>query len=196
MENASDGPSGDPPRGSPGDPLLTLEPLMEAVREGLEEAGWELSGVQKTTSHRYEGRWEGEASRSAYLFFHRADLPDAVGLDVFLDETTGGLRGNLALVVQGPPLRAVDSVPDSLGRLATAAGSALPEGYRTPLTLRLRLAGPDTAVPDAGTEVRFKLHLPETALEVGGGAVSTLARVTASAFDELLAGPEVRDLLR
>src|SRR4051812_43482453 len=52
-------------------PILTLEPLIEAVRQGLEAAGWALSGLQKTTSHEYAGRWDGESSRSAYLFFHR-----------------------------------------------------------------------------------------------------------------------------
>ncbi len=35
--------------------LLTLEPLIDAVREGVEAEGWELSGLQKTTSHQFEG---------------------------------------------------------------------------------------------------------------------------------------------
>jgi hypothetical protein len=29
------------------EPLLTLEPLLEAVREGVSNADWELSGLQK-----------------------------------------------------------------------------------------------------------------------------------------------------
>jgi hypothetical protein len=35
------------------DPLLTLEPLIEAIRSGIEDSGWELSGLQKTTSHQF-----------------------------------------------------------------------------------------------------------------------------------------------
>ena len=58
------------------DEILTLEPLVDAVREGVESAGWHLSGLQKTTSLEFEGRWEGESTRSAYLFFHRADESD------------------------------------------------------------------------------------------------------------------------
>ena len=61
-----------------------------------------LSGLQKTTSHQFEGRWQGESSRSAYLFFHDDARPDYVSIDVFLDETTRGLKGNLALVLAGP----------------------------------------------------------------------------------------------
>ena len=49
-------------------PLLTLEPLLDAVRLGVEDAGWTLSGLQKTTSHEFDGRWAGESTRSAYLF--------------------------------------------------------------------------------------------------------------------------------
>lgn len=81
------------------EPLLTLEPLLEVVREGVSNAGWELSGLQKTTSHQFQGLWDGKNSRSAYLFFHNDRMPDCVSVDVFLDETTKGLRGSLALVV-------------------------------------------------------------------------------------------------
>ena len=88
-------------------PILTLEPLLEAVKEGLEGAGWELSGLQKTTSYEFEGRWAGDSSRSAYLFFHSEEVPEWVSLDVFLDETSRGLKGNLALVVDGPELSAI-----------------------------------------------------------------------------------------
>ncbi|MEE8147462.1 MAG: hypothetical protein V3T24_07665, partial [Longimicrobiales bacterium] len=85
-------------------PVMTLEPLLEAVQDGIERAGWALSGLQKTTSLQFEGRWEGESTRSAYLFFHREGLPDWVSLDVFLDETSKGLKGNFALVIDGPEL--------------------------------------------------------------------------------------------
>ncbi len=68
-------------------PLLTLEAFIEAVQDGITRAGWVLSGLQKTTSHQFEGRWQGEDSRSAYLFFHNDESPDCVSIDVFLDET-------------------------------------------------------------------------------------------------------------
>ena len=93
-----------------GQPILTLEPFVDAVRRAIEARSWSLSGVQKTTSYEYEGRWAGETTRSAYLFFHPHEgLPavgevDAVSLDVFLDETSKGMTGNLALVIEGPEL--------------------------------------------------------------------------------------------
>ena len=109
---------GDPQR--PQGPLLTLEPFLDAVREGLEEAGWELSGLQKTTSFEFEGRWAGDSSRSAYLFFHRPDVPDWASVDAFLDETSRGLKGNLALVLDGPVLT---EIPDPASAMATRGAS-------------------------------------------------------------------------
>jgi hypothetical protein len=126
---------------TPAEPLLTLEPLLEAVREGLEADGWELSGLQKTTSYEFEGRWAGDSSRSAYLFFHRTDVPEWVSVDVFLDETTRGMRGNLALVLEGPELARMGRPSEVLEALAGVASESLPAGYRTPLTLRYRLPG-------------------------------------------------------
>ena len=99
------------------EPLLTLEPLIEAVRDGVSGDGWELSGLQKTTSHQFEGRWDGESSRSAYLFFHSEAFPDFVSIDVFLDETNKGLRGNLALVVAGPELSELGPMEQLLSSL-------------------------------------------------------------------------------
>lgn len=177
------------------DPILTLEPLLEAVREGLEDQGWSLSGLQKTTSHEFEGRWAGESSRSAYLFFHRDDVPEGVSIDVFLDETSRGLRGNLALVVDGPELRELDRVPALLGSLAGAAGEALPEGYRRPITFRVRLSGPDRDPDEAVSEARFKIHIPKTALQAGPSAASALAAAAADAFLSLLNHPALGPLL-
>jgi len=177
------------------EPLLTLEPLLEAVQEGLEGDGWELSGLQKTTSHEFEGRWAGESSRSAYLFFHADGVPDRVSIDVFLDETSRGLKGNLALVVDGPELSKVGDPEEVLSRLAGVARSALPGGYRTPLTLRYRLPrlGGDPAESD--TEYRFKLYIPPKALSAGHSAVAALAASTALAFREILSSQELRPFL-
>lgn len=177
------------------EPVLTLEPLLEAVREGLEAAGWSLSGLQKTTSHEFEGRWAGESSRSAYLFFHRDDVAEGVSIDVFLDETSRGLRGNLALVVDGPKLEELDPAPALLNSLRGAAREVLPEGYRRPITLRLRLAGPDSKPRSAASEVRFKIHVPDTALEAGPAAISALSSASANAFRALLRHPSLGALL-
>lgn len=174
--------------------ILTLEPFLEAVQKGLEGAGWELSGLQKTTSYEFEGRWAGDSSRSAYLFFHRDGLPDWISIDAFLDETSRGLKGNLALVLDGPPLRELPDPEGTLTSLARLAGRHLPRGYRTPLTLRYRLSGPTADPGDADTEVRFKIYFPPSALTAGASAVATMATAAADAYLEILESPELDDL--
>lgn len=170
-------------------PILTLEPLIDAVREGVESAGWELSGLQKTTSHQFEGRWEGDSSRSAYLFFHRPEGPDWASVDIFLDETSRGLTGNLALVVDLLPLGALGDASDLLGALGSMATASLPEGYRTPVTLRFRVADGAEDPEGADTEVRFKLRIPRSALQAGHSAMAALASATVKAFEELMGRP-------
>lgn len=175
-----------------GGPLLTLEPLVEAVRDGVESAGWELSGLQKTTSHSFEGRWEGDWTRSAYLFFHRPGTDDDVSIDVFLDETSRGLKGNLALVLEGRHPDVTGTVPDLLRALGAVAGRALPGGYRTPVSVRYRIPDGAAGSDEVSTEVRFKLRIPSVAVEAGASAVSALASATVRAFERLLADSEVR----
>lgn len=170
-------------------PILTLEPLIEAVREGVESAGWELSGLQKTTSHQFEGRWEGESSRSAYLFFHPRDGPDSVSVDVFLDETNKGLTGNLALVVDMEALGGLGAVRDVLGVLGRLSTEFLPPGYRTPVTLRFRLDDGAQDPGEADSEVRFKLRFPKNALEAGASAMAALTSATVRAFEALMQSP-------
>lgn len=174
---------------TPTSPVLTLEPLIEAVREGVEEMGWELSGLQKTTSLQFEGRWEGDSSRSAYLFFHRPDAPDWCSVDVFLDETSQGLMGNLALVVDGRRLGELGDVSSSLEALGRLGAAALPEGFRTPVTLRLRLDDGGDPPGGAGTEIRFKLRIPRAALDAGAPTVAALSRATVTAFGRILVDP-------
>lgn len=187
--------SGEVNRPEGGAALLTLEPLVEAVREGIEQAGWTLSGLQKTTSHEFAGSWAGESTRSAYLFFHRDDLPESVSIEAFLDETSDGLRGNLALVLDGPRLGRVGPPAGVLERLIRAAGETLPEGYRTPVSLRLTAEGRMSRAEEAGVEARIKLLIPRTALEAGASAVASLASFTVSAFESLLECPEAAELL-
>jgi hypothetical protein len=166
-------------------PLLTLEPLMDAVREGAGVAGWSLSGMQKTTSQDFEGRWSGASTRSAYLFFHHP-VHELVSVDVYLDETSRGLRGNLALVADVHPVPELPGVPEALEGLAALVRRHLPDGYRTPVTLRLRLGDPERPAEHAHLETRMKLALPPAALEAGHGAVAALTTATLSAFERLL----------
>ena len=175
--------------------LFTLEPFLEAVREGVEGKGWELSGLQKTTSHQFEGRWEGEETRSAYLFFHREGLPDSVSLDVFVDETSQGLRGNLALVVSGPSLGELGDVVQALSRLSEVADAGLPEGYEAPVSVRLHLPRSAPDPRSAEVEIRFKLRIPSAAIDAGAGVVAALSSTAARSFLSLLEEPSVRPLL-
>ncbi|TVR54258.1 MAG: hypothetical protein EA421_09205 [Gemmatimonadales bacterium] len=177
------------------DSILTLEPLLEAVQDGLASSGWELSGLQKTTSREFEGRWAGESTRSAYLFFHRSDLPDSVSVESFLDETSRGLKGNLSLVVDGPRLHEVGALQSVLQRLATATSETLPPGYRTPISARVVLDDPDTPPGDGEVQVRIRLLLPRAAMDAGASAVSALVSGAVSAFERLLERPEVAELL-
>jgi hypothetical protein len=173
------------------DAILTLEPLIDTVREGVESAGWELSGLQKTTSHQFEGRWEGESTRSAYLFFHSPAEPGPVSVDVYLDETTRGLTGNLALVVDLAPLGDLGDPEAVLRVLGGLSEAAFPSTYKTPLTLRLRLPNGGTDPRAAEGEIRFKVRLPKGTIAKGPGAVRTLARAVMSAFRDILASPEL-----
>lgn len=175
-------------------PILTLEPLIDAVRTGVERAGWTLSGLQKTTSHEFEGRWEGESSRSAYLFFHRSSAPEWASVDVFLDETSSGLAGNLALVVELRPLRELGDVPELLATLRRLADDTLPPEYRTPVTLRFRLEKVQRDPTTATSEARFKLHIPSDAVRTGSRAVTGLASAGVTAFGRLLDDPSLRGL--
>lgn len=180
---------------SPADPILTLEPLIDAVREGVEASGWQLSGLQKTTSHQFEGKWAGDSTRSAYLFFHRAEGPDWASVDVYLDETSRGLSGNLALVVDGRVLAELGDVDAALRTLGVVARAHLPEGYRTPITLRLRLADPLADPGSADSEMRFKLRIPRVALDAGPRAVTALSTATAEHFTALLEAEELQPLI-
>jgi len=177
------------------EPILTLEPLLEAVREGLEDHGWELSGLQKTTSHQFEGRWAGDSSRSAYLFFHRAEPLDHVSIDVFLDETSKGLRANLALAFDAPKLGDLPTPACLLDTLRREASAALPAGYKVPISVRLRGGSAGVSTADVETEVRVKLVIPHAAFQAGGGAVASLATSTARAFEAFCSRPEIERLM-
>lgn len=170
--------------------LLTLEPLIEAIREGVEVAGWRLSGLQKTTSQELEGRWAGENSRSAYLFFHHPEDHEDAGIDVYLDEGRKGLSGNLALAVDGRDLGDLGPVPALLDSLGECALEWLPPGYSVPMTLRLRM---DPRGRGGGrgaeSEVRFKIKIPQAALRAGAGAVAALSTSAVAAFESLLESP-------
>ncbi len=174
--------------------LDTLEPLIDAVRDGVVARGWQLSGLQKTTSYDFGGRWSGDSTRSAYLFFHQATYGDT-SVDVYLDETSRGLQGNLALVLDLRPLADLPDVVATLAKLASLASRHLPEGYRTPVTLRLRLPDAGSPAREATLEARLKLSVPRTALEAGASAVSALSSAAIDAFTRVLDDVELHPLL-
>jgi hypothetical protein len=126
------------------------------------------------------------------LFFHRPDVPEWASVDAFLDETSRGLKGNLALVLDGPELQEIPDPAAALTALAELARPMLPEGYRAPLTLRYRVPGLGEDPGHADTEIRFKLLLPKGALDSGFSAVSALAGATARAFQSILESPGLR----
>lgn len=176
-------------------PLLTLEPLIDAVREGVEEAGWTLSGMQKTTSHQFEGHWAGESTRSAYLFFHQPGARDPVSVDVFLDETSQGLGGNLTLAVRGPSLGNLRDFTETLGELTRVANRELTRGHSTPVTLRATVPHRNARAVAARTECRFRLVIPDVAIDAGARVVRTLSAATVQSFEALLASRVVGGFL-
>ncbi len=183
----------DPSR-SPGAPLLTLEPLLDVIRETAARVGWQTSGLQKTTSTEFEGRWKGESTRSAYLFLHHDEWPDC-SVDVFLDETSRGLRANLALVADLHPLPDLPPLPEALEALGTLSERHLPTGLRTPVTVRLRLA--DAAEPgtDAEIEARLKAHLSSATIAAGAVEVRSTVEGILHAYEAVLSDPTAGGLL-
>ena len=189
--------------------LLTLEPLLDGVREVVEAWGWTLSGLQKTTSYEFAGRWEGDSTRSAYAFFHReeaagskTEIPDRSGLDLedvaldlFLDETSRGLTGNLALVVSGPPLGRLGDTRGALERLGAVALACAPPDLVGPITLRARLPRLESDAAAADTEVRFKVRLGTAAIGAGTRVVQAVVRSALGAFDAVLGHPDLENLL-
>lgn len=173
--------------------ILTLEPLIDVVRDTVERHGWRLSGLQKTTSYEYAGRWEGDSTRSAYLFFHSE--VEALSLDVFLDETSRGLTGNLALVVAGPTLGELGDAEGSLARLADVARECMPEGLEVPLSVRARLRHPRLATSEATTEFRIKVLLGKASIRAGERVVAAIVRSALAAFSRLAAHRVLEDLL-
>ena len=183
--------------GAPASPILTLEPLLEGVRSGIEAAGWTLSGLQKTTSHEFEGRWAGTDTRSAYLFFHRDDLPESISVEAFLDETSPGLKGNVTLVVDGPRYGDLGRASPILERVAAAVAETVPPGDGPPAPLSLRLLLPDPATPALAAQVQLRIRrpLPARTVERGVCCVEGWAAGTVALWEELLERPEVAEFL-
>lgn len=148
--------------------------------------------MQKTTSLEFDGRWEGESTRSAYLFFHAREGPDDVSIDVYLDETSRGLTGNLALVVDVAPLARLGEPTRVLGILGGLAKAEMPSGHASPLTLRLRLPDGSKDPGGADGEVRFKLVLPSRSIAAGSGEIRRLAVEAVEAFERILGSVELK----
>jgi len=173
------------------DPFLTLEPLIDAIGEVATASGWDLSGLQKTTSHQFEGRWEGESTRSAYLFFHPLDGSDMASLDVYLDETSRGMSGNVALVVGLRPLGRLYDAERILTVLGRLSARELARGQRRPLSLRFRLSDAEVPAPEAESEVRFKVRIPNPVVRGGRAKLSPWLDSVLEGFSEILRSPEL-----
>lgn len=176
--------------------VLTLEPLIEAVQHGIEQEGWRLSGIQKTTSYEFEGPWAGESTRSAYLFFHREGLPERWSVDAFLDESSSTLSANLALVVDGPYLHEVEDVAALVTTLQAGAAAALAQHERESLAVRFLL--PDLRSPGQKieSELRFKVHLPKSAIVAGAAVVIAFSRSVIRSYEGLLQEARIRAWVR
>ena len=173
------------------EPVLTLEPFIEGIRSGLEGSGWVLSGLQKTTSHEFAGRWAGESTRSAYLFFHRPAGPDGVGVEAFLDETTGGMQGNVSLVLDGPGGERLGDAHAALAAAVAAARRRVERAFRVSVSLKLRA---DDGAADGArvtSELRIKVRVPQQALRSGVAAVADHAARFVRSFERLLEDPEL-----
>jgi len=169
--------------------METIEPLLEAVREGLERAEWQLSGLQKTTSYEYEGPWEGASLRSAYAFFHGVEDDEGEGpsIELFVDETDEGVDGTLSLLVAGPSLADQPAVAAVLERALNLAGRSLPPEMPAPVSVSYGHRG--RGVPEAATaRVRFKARIPRTAVSAGRGAVDATLNTVIDAFRRVLDG--------
>lgn len=173
------------------EPFLTLEPLIDVLRHGIEAHGWGLSGLQKTTSHQFEGRWEGESTRSAYLFFHRPDGPEFASIDIYLDETSRGLTGNVALVADLAPLGVVGDAGEVLTALARLSAREIGGAGRRPISLRFRLDDAEGDPDGAETEVRFKARLPRRVVRGGRSEAIPWLDGIVAAFAEILRSPEL-----
>lgn len=90
-----------------------------------------------------------------------------MSVDVFVDETSRGIQGNLALVLEGPSLDRLGNTMEALGAVAPAAQRILPPTYRAPLSLRLRLAHTALEPSSATAEFRVKLRISQDALRGG-----------------------------
>jgi len=176
------------------DAILTLEPLIDAVSDGVREAGWTLSGLQKTSSTEFEGEWAGQTTRSAYLFFYREEQ-EVASIEGYLDETDRGLRATLSLVVDMRPVWEHPSVPAALERVGRLSDRHLPDGYRTPIVIRLSLAQAGEPASEAELQSRIKLRIPRAAIEAGPDSVVAVVATTVRAFERLLHDPEAPEVL-
>ncbi len=110
---------------------------------------------------------------------------------MYLDETSRGLTGNLALVVDLAPLGRVGDPADLLADLGALSKREMPASYAAPVTLRLRLPDGATDPAEAEVEMRFKLSLPSRIISEGGVGVRALAITAMASFERILASSEL-----
>ncbi|NNF28096.1 MAG: hypothetical protein HKN73_12795 [Gemmatimonadetes bacterium] len=165
----------------------TLEPLLSVLRPLLEEGGWVLSGLQKTTSYEYDGAWEGTTLRSAYAFFHLEgdDEGDGPSLEAYLDETEEGLEGALSLVMAAPGPDREPGVAGLMGTALDTAAHAIPDGIPAPVSITYSGRPGATGPSSIQARVRFKARMPSTAIAGGERTLQSVTRTLLEAFEEI-----------
>ena len=96
--------------------------------------------------------------------------------------------------MEGPESSELGTMQELFTSLVKVGKECMPEGYRTPITVRMRVEGPDTAPGAASSEVRLKLYIPTKETKASSAAVSALASSAVAALERVLAHPDF-DLL-
>jgi len=86
-------------------------------------------------------------------------------------------------------------VPAALERVGRLSDRHLPEGYRTPIVVRLSLAQAGEPATEAELESRIKLRIPREAIAAGRDSVSAVAATTVRAFERILCDPQAAEVL-
>ncbi|MEQ1857570.1 MAG: hypothetical protein ABL963_14015 [Longimicrobiales bacterium] len=114
-----------------------------------------------------------------------------MSVDVYLDETSRGLTGNLALVVDLASLGEIGDPAEVLAELGRLSKRRMPAGSTAPVTLRLRLPDGAKEPATAEVEIRFKLNLASRIIAAGGGEIRRFAAESVAAFERILDAGEL-----
>ena len=92
----------------------------------------------------------------------------------------------MSLVLDGQSLGELGEMRELLRAMGETARRAMPGGYKTPLTVRMRLPKKEAEPEEATTEYRFKLIIPQKVIVAGVAEVSRIVSVAAASFEMIL----------